>query len=331
MIRFLLEQLIGMITLFESVYSDKRSASASEIQFMLRLFQQDLKSVLLDVSYPTNEQILVLLNGGSVISVYHVKNEQVKRYSPSSLSDLLQEHERGVMRACDLTPSFFGAVRTMIEQSHPSKTTSLATSNLSTTIQKWQTEREPSFVHICWPNAEGFVFIPGNNFSARQYTFLSEDKLSDSAAAVSMFSHWSESECTVAQYTDDDGLAIWQENNQQLGFSLLLEHTLRRYDDLAGHSLALKLDTAINSLCRSHGWNIIVGNTTVDDVHIFATVDDAAVAYRSIFDCASRQIGQVIGSKLFNETVDTGLASLSEPLRQAVLKQILSQTFAVHA
>lgn len=314
-----------MITLFEKIYTNKRSAAPNEIQFMLRLFQQDLKSVLLDISYTDEDQILLLIVNGSLHCIYIVRENQVTHYAPSKLSDVFQGRERGMMRICDLTPSFLGAVRTIIEQGHTVNNLPLATFDLSNTIQKWQSSPTPSFMHIRWPNAEGFVFIPGNNSSARQYSFLAEDKLSDSAAAVSMFSHWSEAECVVSQYTDTGDLAIWKENNLQLGFSLLMEHCLRRYDDLAGRSLSSKLDDAITRLCRSHSWNITVGNKTVDDVHIFDTIDDAAFAYRKIFELASHQIGQVIGARLLNETVDTSLATLSTPLKQAVKSNILSR------
>jgi hypothetical protein len=322
-------ELSFMITLFESIYPDKRPVSSSEIQFMLKLFQQDLKTVLLDISYSVEDRILLLLNGGQLSCIYVVNGDQLTRYSPSNLSELFQGRDRGTMRICDLKPSFFGAVRTMLEQPAPASTTFL-TADLSKTIQEWQTSSEPSFVHIRWPNAEGFVFVPGNNFSARQYAFLAEDKISDSAAAVSMFSHWSEPECVVSHYMESDDLAIWRENNLQLGVSLLLEHSLRRYDDLAGHSLSMKLEDSINRLCSSNVWNIVVGNTTVDDVHIFDSGTSAASAYRAIFDLASRQMGQVIGTRLFNETIDEGVAGLSEPLKYSVKNNVLT-TQLVHA
>jgi hypothetical protein len=185
-------------------------------------------------------------------------------------------------------------------------------------IQKWQAIPEPSLVHIRWPNAEGFVIIPGNHFSARQYAFVSEDNQSDSAAAVSRFSHWFEPECIISQYIGDLEMEIWKENNLQLGFALLLEHSLRRYDELAGHSLSTKLQDALNRLSQAQSWNIIIANTSVDDVQIFETRKEAALAYRAIFDLASRHITQVIGSRLFNETVEMSLAGLSGQLRQAL-------------
>jgi hypothetical protein len=318
-----------MITLFESIYPDKRLVSSSEIQFMLKLFQQDLKTVLLDISYSAEEKILLLLNSGQLVCIYIVNGDQTTRYPASNLSELFQGRDRGTMRVCDLKPSFFGAVRTIVEQPTPSGTI-FSTTEISGNIQKWQTSSKPSFVHLRWPNAEGFVFIPGNNFSARQYAFLAEDKISDSAAAVAMFSHWSESECVVYRYVENDDLAIWKENNLQLGVSLLLEYALRRYDDLAGHSLSVKLEESINRLCRSNLWNIVIGNTTVDDVHIFDSSADASSAYRAIFDLVSRQMSQVIGARLFNETIDIGLDGLSEPLRYAVKNNVLT-TLLVHA
>ena len=319
-----------MISLFESIYPDKRPVSPSEIQFMLRLFQQDLKTVFLEISYSVEDKIVLLIHAGKVSCVYIIKGDQSMRYPLSELSVLFQDRVGGILRICEISPSSFGAVRTILEQNQNLNSLPLATSLLSDTIRKWQTASEPSFVHIHWPNADGFVFIPGNNFPARQYAFLAEDKISDSAAAVSMFSHWSEPECMVSRYTNNNDLSIWRENNLQLGFSLLLEHSLRRYNDLAGHSLSIRLEDALNRFCRSRVWNITLGGASVDDVHIFDTFDNAAAAYRTIFDFASHQISQVIGLRLFNETVDAGLASLSEPLSRAVLKPLLSPTFSAH-
>lgn len=312
-----------MITLFEHIYTEKRSASSNEIQFTLRLLQQDLKTVLLDISYPTDEKILLLMNNGKVSCIYLVTGDQATRYSPSSMSDLFQGRDRCTIRVCDLTPSSFGAVRTLIEQKDKPNTKTLMTADVSEMIREWQAAPQPSFVHIQWPYAEGFVFIPGNNFSARQYAFLAEDKVSDSAAAVSMLSHWAEPECVISQYINNETLEIWKENNLQLGFSLLLEHVLRRYDDLAGHSLSLKLEDSINRLCHSRSWDIVVRSASVDDVHIFDSTHDAAIAYRTIFELVSRPIGQVIGSRLFHETVDSGLAGLSESLRQSLKSNVL--------
>lgn len=307
-----------MITLFDSIYPNRRSASPSELQFMLRLFQQDLKTGLLEISYPSNEKIFLLIKGGKVSCIYLVDGDQVTRCPLSNQLSLFQGRDQGLVRVCELAPSSLGAVRTIFEQNHSSNTLDSPTAALSGMIQKWQALSEPSLVHIRWPNAEGFVFIPGNHFSARQYAFVSEDNQSDSAAAVSMFSHWSEPECIISQYRDNGETEIWKENNLQLGFALLLEHSLRRYDELAGHSLSSKLQDALNRLSQAQSWNIIVANTSVDDVQIFETRKDAALAYRAIFDLASRHIIQVIGSRLFTETVEMSLAGLSGQLRQAL-------------
>ena len=307
-----------MVSLFESIYPDKRPVSASEIQFMLKLFQQDLKTGLLEISYSPEDKILLLINTGKISCAYLADGDQTTRYPLSDLPELFQGRNQGVIRVCELSPAFLGALRTILEQNRTSTTLSSSTAALSGLIRKWQTMPEPSLIHIRWPNAEGFAFIPGNHFSARQYAFVAEGSPSDSAAAVSMFSRWSESECVISHYTGNADLEIWKENNLQLGFALLLEHSLRRYDELAGHSLSVKLEDSLNRLCQAHSWNISIANTSVDDVQIFETISDAALAYRAIFDLASRHISQVIGSGLFNETVEMGLAGLSGQLRQAV-------------
>ncbi len=316
-----------MISLFDSIYPDKRPVAPGQLQFMLKLFQDDLKTVLLEISY-SSDKILLFISKGKIDCAYLANDDLVTRWPLANLPLLFDGRDQGMIRVCDLTPSSFGAIRTILEQTDISNTLSSSTSALPGLIEGWQTLPEPSLVHIRWPHAEGFAFIPGNNFSARQYAFVTEDSPRDSAAAVSMFSRWSESECVISQYSSNTEIEIWQENSLQLGFALLLENNLRRYDELAGHSLALKLQDSINRLSQAHAWNIKIANTSVDDVHVFDTRNDAALAYQTIFELASRQIGAVIGSRLFNNALETGVNSLGDQLRQAVEENVLAATLS---
>jgi hypothetical protein len=318
-----------MESLFESIYPYRRSVSPSELQLMLKLFRQDLMTVLLEISYSSEDKIFLLMSSGKISCVYHAKEDRITRYPLSDLSTLFQSRD-GAIRVCELASSSFGAVRTTLEQSHSSSILSSSTTELPGIIQKWQAMPEPSLAHIRWPNAEGFVFIPGNHFSARQYAFVAEGRSSDSAAAVSMFSRWSEAECTISQYTSDSQLEIWRENNLQLGFALLIEQIMRRYEDLVGHLLSRKLESSLSRLSQTKSWSISIADTTVDDVQLFDSVDDAATAYRMLLDLASRQISAVIGPRLFDDAVDAGMVSLGDPLRQAVENNHLVATLAAN-
>jgi len=285
---------------------------------MLKLFQQDLKTALLEISYSPEDKIFLLLNDGKISCAYLAKEDRITRRSLLNLSTLFQDRDHGAIRVCELVPSSFGAVKTILEQSHSSNTFPSSTTALPGIIQKWQANPEPSLVHIRWPNAEGFVFIPGNHFSARQYVFVTEGNSSDSAAAVSMFSHWSETEYTISQYAHDSQLEIWKENSLQLGFSLLIEQVMRRYEELVGHMLSSKLEDSLNRLSQAQSWGISIVNASVDDVHLFDSIDHAATAYRTVLDLVARQISVVIGARLFDEAINVGMDSLGSPLRQAV-------------
>jgi hypothetical protein len=307
-----------MISLFDSIYPDKRLASSNQLQIMLKLFQQDLMNGLVEISYSPEDKILLLLNGGKITCAYHCEGDLITRCPLSNLPVLLNGRSEGEIRACELAPSFLRAVKTIVEQPHSSNSLLSITTGLPSVIQQYQATSEPSLLHIRWPRAEGFVFLPGNNFSPRQYSFLSEGQSSDSAGAVSMFSRWSEAECTISQYAGDPEREIWKENNLQLGFALLIEQIMRRHEELVGHLLSRKLEDNLNRLTQTQSWNITIAATTVNDVQIFDSLLDAAAAYRSILDLASRQINVVIGTRLFNEALETSLDSLSQQLRQAV-------------
>lgn len=307
-----------MISLFDGIYRNRRTASSSQLQLMLKLSQQDLMNGLVEISYSPEEKILFLLNSGKITCAYECKGDLISRTALPNVSALLGGHPEGAIRVCPLAPSFLRAVKTVVEQPHSSRSFTAQTAAIPALIQESQKRAEACLLHVRWPTAEGFVFVPGNNFSARQFAFLTEGQTSDSAGAVSMFSRWSETDCRVSQYSGDPAIAIWKENNLQLGFALLIEPLMRRYEELVGHLLSRKLEDSINRFTRTQSWSIFVANSAVDDVQLFDTFDDSALAYRSIFDLASRQIAGVIGPRLFGEALENGLDGLGASLRQAV-------------
>jgi hypothetical protein len=307
-----------MRAFFDSIYPDRRLVSPHQLQTMLKLSQQDLMSGLVEISFGSDEQILLLLNGGRIAAGYRYEGEVAAGVSLPEVAVLLAGDSPGAIRVCPLAPPFLRALKTIMGQSHSAQTIPSGGSTIPQLIQQTQALEAPCLLHVFWPNAEGFVFVPGNNFPARQYAFLTEGQPSDSAAAVSMFSRWSEADCVVWQYPDDPALEIWKENDLQLGFALLVEHLVHRYEVLVGHLLSRKLEDSLNRLSRSHAWSITISNTAVDDVQLFDSLDDAVVAYRLYFDLVSQQIGGMIGTRLFNEALENGLDGLSGSLRQAV-------------
>lgn len=307
-----------MISLFDGIYPNKRLVSSNQLQVMLKVFQQDLMNSLVEISYSSEDKILLLFNSGKITCAYHCHGDTIARYPLSDLPVLLNSRDEGEIRICELAPSFLRAVKTIVEQPQSSNIISSNTTSLPGVIQQNQAMPEPSLLHIRWPRAEGFVFLPGNNFSPRQYAFLSEGQSSDSAAAVSMFSRWSEAECTISRYAGDSESEIWKENSLQLGFALLIEQVMRRHEELVGHLLSRKLEDNLNRLSQMQSWNISIANNAVDDVQLFDSINDAAVAYRTILDLTSRQIGLVIGMRLFDEALESGLDNLSGQLRLAV-------------
>jgi hypothetical protein len=307
-----------MISLFDSIYPNKRLVSSNQLQVMLKVFQQDLMNSLVEISYSSEDKILILFNSGKITCAYHCHGDTIARFPLSDLPVFLNSRDEGEIRVCELAPSFLRAVKTIVEQPQSSNIISSNTTSLPGVIQQNQAMSEPSLLHIRWPRAEGFVFLPGNNFSPRQYAFLSEGQSSDSAAAVSMFSRWSEAECIISQYVGDSESEIWKENSLQLGFALLIEQVMRRHEELVGHLLSRKLEDNLNRLSQMQSWNISIANNAVDDVQLFDSINDAAAAYRTILDLTSRQIGLVIGMRLFDEALESGLDSLSGQLRLAV-------------
>src|SRR6266446_407156 len=154
-----------MISLFDGIYPDKRLVSSNQLQVMLKLFQQDLMNGLVEISYASEDKVLLLLNDGKIASVYYCHEDTIVRYPLSDLSVLLNSRADAQIRVCELAPSFLRAVKTIVEQPHSSSILSSSTSALPAVIQGYQAMPEPSLLHIRWLRAEGFVFLPGKNFS----------------------------------------------------------------------------------------------------------------------------------------------------------------------
>jgi hypothetical protein len=307
-----------MISLFDNIYPDKRLVSSNQLQMMLKLFQQDLTNSLVEVSRSPDDKVLILFDNGNIRCIYHCQGDSAVRSPLSDLSILLNNYSESHIRVCEFAPSFLRAIKTILEQSVSSAPFSSSTTAIPSVMQQYRSLPEPSLLRIRWPHAEGFVFLPGNDFSPRQYAFVAEGQASDSVAAVSMFSRWSETECIISQYIGDSQAEIWKENSLQLGFSLIVEQIMRRYEDLVGRMLSRKLEESLNGLSQNRSWGISIAGATVQDTQLFDSIDDAAFAYRMLFELASRQISVVIGTRLFNETLENSLTTLSQPLRQAL-------------
>src|SRR5689334_12502411 len=137
-----------MISLFDGIYPNKRSVSSSQIQVMLQLFQQDLMNNLVEISYSSDDKVLLLLSSGKIACAYHCHGDTIARYPLSDLSVLFNRYNEGQIRVCELAPSFLRAVKTIVEQPHSSNTLTSSTAALPGLIQQYQAMPEPALFHI---------------------------------------------------------------------------------------------------------------------------------------------------------------------------------------
>src|SRR5512140_2092222 len=107
-----------MISLFDSIYPNKRLVSTGQLQVMLKLFQQDLMCSLVEISYLQDEKVLLMLNGGKIARAYYCSGDAIRRLPLPDLYVLLDSHPEGQLRVCALLSSFLCAVKTIVEQSH---------------------------------------------------------------------------------------------------------------------------------------------------------------------------------------------------------------------
>ncbi len=300
-----------MVALLERVFPEYRQVSASQIQTELNMFRQDLLGGLCQVSYPSGETYYLFYIEGQLIDFYHDDLQQVVRLENVNPAPFFAGKGDAQLRVCTLSPRLFRHLKTLIYHPREINHLSVQTNRLMAVLDNYRKNEQPAFVHVIWPSAEGFTFLPGKGLPAREFLFLSDSQSQGSSLGVTILSRWPEAECELFYYSCDLTQEVWKENFISLGFTIVFEKLLNRYDDLVGKTLVLRLENNLSSAARSQALNIAFADKSIDDTHTFFTLSDAAAAYRSLFKLASHQMGAVVGPRLVAQALSDALNEIS--------------------
>lgn len=290
-----------------------RRVSPGQLQALLSVYQQDLLTGLVRLSLPQSKEdfVILLYAEGQIIRLYQHLAHGYVRHEPISRNAILPKVDAD-LQAYQFPARFLRPLQGLFEQTRViDETLTVSTPNVVDTVRRLEKSAEPLLAHFHWPNADGFVLVPGNGLTSRQLMFWSPGQ----PTTVPNFFRWGEPECTLTTYAGNMESKAWRENYLMMGLDFLYEKIFQRYDDLVGASMVSRLEEQLNSVSRMQGWKISFAGRALEDNHFFSSLGDMRIAYRSLLLAGQRHISAVVGERLFEETLFGAVNTLSPTLR----------------
>ena len=317
-----------MTTVLENAFPESRQASAGQIQAELNLFRQDLSSGVFEIVYAGGEKYYLFFSEGQLIDCYKRDPGEIARMEYLNPGTFFAGKGDAHLRICNMSPRFFRHLKTLIHHFASGEEQNLQTDQVMAVIDKMKVEPSPLLIHVQWSTAEGFTFIPGKGLPAREFLFLNQSQSHGNNPGMTVLSRWPEPECLLTVYKSDDALGIWKENFLFLGFSIIFEKLILRYDELVGKTLVTRLENNLNASARGQSVGIFFADKSVDDAHSFISLSDASAAYRSLFKLASQQMSAVVGPRLISQAVTDILDDINPALAKLITEKRIFETTA---
>lgn len=240
-----------MTTILGNVFREYRLVSAGQLQAELNMFRQDLSTGLVEIAYPGSDTYHIIFTEGRPNEIYQHGPGRVQRLDSINPHTFFANKGEASLRICPVPLRFFRAIKTILAFTADDQQIVTQTPDVIAQLAVLQKTPEPVFIQITWPSSEGFVFLPGNNWPAREFLFISEGQARDNNPGVTIISRWPERECTFHIYRWNPAITTWHENNLFIGFSTIFEKILERYDELAGRALVTRLENDLNTTSRN--------------------------------------------------------------------------------
>ncbi len=283
--------------LFSFKAVEEYETSASHLLALLEASRRELRTGIIQVSYPLNQALIILLVQGEPINFYRSVENKLTKIQLEQIATFMGTTQA---RACIQTLPLEGIriSKMLIECPQTKGEFQLQTLDLNRRLDGWSASPETQVVRIEWPMAEAVLVFPGNNGPIQPIIFLSEAKSATEMDALAAIQKWEEPTCNISVFSGDDQADAWIEYKLHLTFTDIVERLLTRYNELAGKSLVSVLNQEIDDRTLRRGWRIsCVGNGILDH-HVFASPKEAAAAYRVLCKLILAHMKTVVGPKI---------------------------------
>lgn len=311
-------------TLFAPAAVRQTPIPAGQLPAVLRSYQSDLHTGLLDVSYSNEERNHLLLVRGELVNVYREVGSKIERLTPQIWSEALNNsHPEALMRALALTPQAVRIIKILIEQGHDQRFISSTRLPLEAQIKTWVEHPGPALVQIRWPNAEALVLLPGDSIQPRYTLFVAAGQILHSTGNLMTLYSWKEPYQSAVLFSSQPRTIAWTEYLLQYSFSWMVTHLLERFEELTGNLVLNNIIREINFTATAHGWSVQLQRSSLTDQTIFQSPKAAAEVYSRLLEVIFGQIEAVLGVDLLNLLVRESVSRLSSPCRIVLNEYLL--------
>ncbi len=283
--------------LFSFKAIEEYETSASHLLSLLESSRRELRTGVIQVSYPFNQLLIILLVQGEPINLYRSVENNLTKIQLEQIVPLMGTTQA---RACIQTLPLEGirVSKMLIECPKSKGEFQLQTRDLNRRLDGWSASPETQAIRIQWPLAEAVLVFPGNNGPIQPILFLSESSIATEMDALAAIQNWNEPTCNISVFSGDNQAEAWIEYKLHLTFTNIVERLLTRYNELAGKSLVSVLNQEIDDETLRRGWRIsCVGNGVLDH-HVFPSPKEAAAAYRLLCKLILAHLQTVVGPKI---------------------------------
>jgi hypothetical protein len=271
---------------------------------------------ILEIKYAPDVQITLLVVEGIILDAYRLAAAACEKISPDHLSSLLPSGMTSV-RTLSLPLEGVRVAKVLLDWHPPVEVIQAETSAIVRHIDTWGARPITSTLHITWPDAEGFIILPGSS-PPRGAIYVSGGQIKGDAAGLEAICAHSTGPCTLARYEARTDVAALQEQIARLrtAFALLVDPVIVRYTELLGQSMAQALMFDLSDTALAKGWHIKFTTNGIADTHTFETLDAAVRAYNTLLAKMLEHITVVIGARLTSAFVVEESNRLSPQFQQ---------------
>jgi hypothetical protein len=310
--------------LFSAAAVAQTPISAGHLPAILRSYQADQQTGLVDVNYSNETRNHLLFVRGELVNVYREAESGVERLDPVSWNEALDSsHPEASLRALALTPQAVRIVKILIEQGYDQRFVATPRLPLEAQLKTWIDHPVPALAQIRWPGAEGLALLPGEGAVPRYTLFVAAGQILHSTGNLMAFYGWKEEYQAAVLFSSQPRTIAWTEYLLHYSFSWLVAHLLDRFEELTGSLLLNNIIREINFTATAHGWSVQLHHSSLTDQTIFPSPRAAAEVYSRLLEVIFGQIEAVLGIDLLNMLLRESVSRLSRPCRVVLSEYLL--------
>lgn len=307
-----------MIDLFVHAPATQHDIPTSNLPAFVQTCEENSLTGILEIKYAPDAQIALLFMEGIILDAYRLAAAACEKIPSDNLLALLPPGTASV-RTLNLPLEGVRVAKVLLDWHPPIEVMQAETGDVAHHLEAWGARPITSTAHITWPDAEGFVILPGS-LPPRGAIYVSNGQIKGDAAGLEAIYAHPTKLCTLARYEARTDVAALQEQITHLrtAFALLVDPVVVRYTEMLGQSMAQALMFDVSDAALAKGWRIKLTTNGIADTHTFETFDASVRAYNTLLEKMLEHMTVVIGTRLTNAFIVEEINQLNPQLQQVL-------------